>query len=117
MTLLGEFALAAAATVVVELIVAFALGYRDKRSVFAVIVINLITNPIANALVILNASHFVMDERLLALLIEIAVVLAEWGMLALILKKKRRDMLLLSLAMNAASYLFGFLLWAVVGLF
>jgi hypothetical protein len=111
MHLLNSFLFALGLTIIIELIVAVVFGYRNKISLLTVILINIITNPIANWIVVLNRATNTVSETILIVFVELAVVIVEWKLLTAILKKDSMKMFLLSLSMNAASYLFGLILF------
>jgi hypothetical protein len=96
--------------------VAFALGLRTRVAVLAVICINLITNPVLNLLSYASTRLWdwqtsVVTVTLVLVGAEAVVVVAEWGLLAWALGGARRRLLLVSLAMNAASALAGVILF------
>lgn len=99
-------------TVLIELIIAFLLGYRTKSEIIAIICVNLITNPVLNYLLLLNY-HFsiIKAEELLVLFLELSVVLVEWRLLVYALQQKSWQLFLLSLVMNSCSYLIGVLIF------
>jgi len=91
-------------TILVELTIGNILGYRKKAEMGAIILVNLITNPAINGLVFLNNHYSLIAFTLPILLgLEVLVVVAEWGMLVLMLKGKTKPLFILSLAMNACS--------------
>jgi hypothetical protein len=95
-------------TIIVEVLVAFCLGYRKKTELAAVALVNLITNPLLNLF-----EYFAIYYKLLSLSIyivlslEILVVLTEWALLKFSLTRKSKRLFILSLTMNTASYLGG----------
>lgn len=111
MLLASKYLIALFATVSIELIVAFVLGYRNKVSISSVILVNLITNPLANFIVLFNSYIYLLPENVLVVIIEVSVVIAEWGLLVYMLRKEPKKLLLLSIAMNLASYVFGLFLF------
>ena len=133
-SLLAAFASAAvpslALTLAVELPVAAALGLRRKLELAAVVCVNLITNPILVWLVYaasaLNNADWPYDypwsvSPLLSAVVfvglEAVVVVVEWRLLVWALKKPSRQMLWVSIAMNAASAVAGVALarWVLLG--
>ncbi len=99
-------------TILIELVVAYFLGYRTKLEIIAIVCINSITNPVLNYLLLLN-HHFsiIKAEELLVLFLELAVVLVEWRLLVYALQQKSWKMFLLSMVMNSCSYLMGVLIF------
>lgn len=103
---LGDYAIAFLLTVVVEVGVALVLGYRRRAEVAAVFWVNVFSHPLVNFLVaivgLLRAASLSSNE---VLVLEAAVVVAEWLLLCFALPcRSKTGLLLLSLAMNAASY-------------
>jgi hypothetical protein len=95
-------------TILVEVSIALALGYREKTEVISVILINLMTQPVLNyfLFVVSNFSLFYVTVQAI-LSLEALVILIEWRLLAYVSQENSRRLLLLSLAMNVASYLIG----------
>ena len=99
-------------TIVIEVIIAWLFGLRSKRELLTVLLINVITNPLLNYLITVNGYfHLVSRTNLLILCLEVVVVLVEWRLLVWVLRQKVKKMLVLSVAMNAASYLAGLLIF------
>ena len=99
-------------TILIEVSVGIILGYRIKVEMAAIALVNLVTNPLLNYLVILN-NHYSFLTLSLPMVIgaEVAVVFAEWGLLVLALKGNPKKLFGLSLAMNACSYATGILVY------
>jgi hypothetical protein len=95
-------------TVLVELIVAFLLGSRQKDALCAVLFINLLTNPILNYVLLVGRflSPWAAGPALISVL-ETGVVFIEWRLLVYALPGKSIRFLALSLVMNLFSYLAG----------
>ena len=99
-------------TEIVEVTVALLLGYRRPREIIAVILVNLVTNPSLNYLLFLNDYFGMIRHRFpLILFLEAGVVLVEWALLVFALRGNKKSLLVLSLAMNACSYLTGVLIF------
>ena len=99
-------------TEIVEITVALFLGYRRPREIIAVILVNLVTNPSLNYLLFLNDHFGIIRERFpLILFLEAAVVLIEWALLVVALRRSNRSLFVLSLTMNTCSYLTGGLIF------
>jgi hypothetical protein len=111
MSLVSEYLIALFFTIAVEIIVAVVFGYRNKLAILSVVLVNLITNPLANYIVLFNTYTHFLPENILVGVLEISIVFAEWGLLVYTLKKEPRKLLLLSISMNMASYLLGLLLF------
>lgn len=97
-------------TIVIEVIIAWLFGLRTQKEFLTVILINLITNPLLNYLILVNGYfHLVSQVNVLILGLEAGVVLAEWRLLVYVLRQGVKKMLALSAAINATSFLAGFL--------
>ena len=94
-------------TIVIELLVAIALGYRKKNELLAVVAINLITNPISNALEV-----FIHISFIGLLVLEVFIVLWEWRMLVWTLGIDSKKLLTLSIATNLSSFVVGSVLFS-----
>ena len=99
-------------TEIVEITVALFLGYRRPPEIIAVILVNLVTNPSLNYLLFLNDHFGVIRERFpLILFLEAAVVFIEWAFLVFALRRNKKSLFVLSLAMNTCSYVTGGLIF------
>ena len=98
------------ATIIIEITVAIFAGFKKKEELLTIFGINLITNPIVNysILIIAQLTQVIFSTSIL-LVFEIIIVIIEAKILAIVLKKDTKEMLLLSIYMNAASFLFGLL--------
>jgi len=94
-------------TIIIEAIVAFIMGYRDKNSQLAILATNCLTNTSLNFLILILPK---VDNILIAIL-EITVVFIEWAILMHLLEKQKLPLLILSIAINATSFLIGLLLF------
>ena len=90
-------------TIIIEGIVALPFGWKF---VGLVTLANIITNPAINAIV----WHYHITSTPIILLLEIAVVLIEWGIFSAFVRKNYGKLLLFSLIANTVSYLSGFLI-------
>jgi len=107
---------ALALTEAVELSLAALLGLRTRRALATVALINLLTNPVLNYLGWLLARFGDWPGRAataipVLLAAEAVVVIVEWRLLLWVLGGSPRRMLLVSLALNAASAGAGLVLW------
>lgn len=99
-------------TEIIELAVAFIMGFQDKFSLLAVVVINLITHSILHLILYAGSFYSLMPINYGTItILEIIVVLAEWGLLVYALDGDRKKLFYLALAMNTASYLTGILIY------
>ena len=96
---------------------AAAFGLRTRPALLAVVLVNLMTNPVLNYLAILGA-RIADPDRVPAkvyvpmlVVAEILVVITEWRLLLRTLGGSSKRMLVLSAAMNAASATAGLVFW------
>ena len=106
---LTNYAIAFLMTIGLEVAVALALGYRKRMEIACVIWVNVFTHPLMNVLIlILSALQSDPVGPSEILLFEAGVVMVEWSLLSYALPRySKRRLLLLSLAMNGASYAAG----------
>lgn len=98
-------------TVAIETVVAIALGFRGKKDLVALALINTITNPLLNYLIAVNGYfHLVSQNTALTLVLESLVVIVEWRLLLHVLHRHSRSTFALSLLANASSFLIGLLI-------
>jgi hypothetical protein len=101
-------------TMAVEVIIAWFWGIRGKAGLAAILLINLITNPALNFLILLNSYLGVVKSTLIFILcLEVLVVFIEWKLLAYALRLNNKKSLALSICMNTASYLAGLLIFSL----
>ena len=101
-------------TVILEISVAFLWGLKKTVELRAILLINLLTHPILH-LTIWTISYFypAIVGFGLILLFEIIIILSEWRLLVLILRKKSEHVLILSSLMNITSFVVGILLYGI----
>jgi len=93
---------------VTELPIAALFGLWRLRQLAAVALINVITNPPLNYLLVLNFNmRFIPHTLMLLLCLEAVVVLVEWRLLVFALRKGPWRMLILSVVMNFCSFIVG----------
>ena len=98
-------------TIAVELLVAFFLGFRKKEELYAIIAINLITNPVLNFLIQLNYQLNIISSSFeLIIVLEVIVVIVEFLLLFFMLRQDKKKLFIVSLLINLASFLFGLLI-------
>lgn len=108
MTIISSFLLALSLTILIELIVAFFSGFRNRFEIAAIVCINMITNPLLNYLLLALGQFSNFKPGLLTvLLLELLVVVSEWKLLIFALQKDIGELFKLSIAMNFCSYMFG----------
>jgi|WetSurMetagenome_2_1015567.scaffolds.fasta_scaffold187166_3 hypothetical protein len=116
MQTVGRYLLALLLTVALEGGVAWLFGFRTGKSQLIVAMVNCITNPILNLLLLALAWQGVPVSLLLVTLLEVLVVLVEWRLLEYNLGGSKGRLLLLSFAANTTSFLAGVVLfWRVTG--
>jgi hypothetical protein len=111
--LLASMGIALVLTIAVEAPAAALLGYRTRHAIAIVALVNVATNPplnfLLNVIMLYARSRSLADPPALValVLLEVAVVLVEWRVLAWALPDLRRRALPVALAMNAASLAVG----------
>lgn len=110
-TELMGYVFAFAATLLIEAAVAVVFGYRKRYEIGVVLLINLFSHPLLIFLL------WTIDRFRLSpvagweiVLFEAVVVAVEWLLLCFALRGPRFRLFVLSLTMNCASYLTGFML-------
>jgi hypothetical protein len=108
---LGSYAIAFLLTLVTEVAVALALGYRKRREIASVVWVNVFSHPLLIYLIwILDWLRSAPVNFSETLLLEAAVVVVEWKLLYYALVKQGKARLfLLSLTMNSVSFVAGLL--------
>jgi hypothetical protein len=104
---LGGYLLALLLTVAIEGGIAWLFGFRTGRSQLGMAMINVMTNPVLNLLLLLLAWLGVQVTLLLVVFLEVSVVAAEWGLLVYVFGGPKGRRFALSLAANTASFLAG----------
>lgn len=97
-------------TEVVEVIAAFLLGYRGKKFLITLLLINIITNPLINCIVMI-LYYYKLNNFIIVLALEVLVVIGEWRLFEYALGKGKRSYLFLSIIINLSSYLIGLFLF------
>lgn len=96
-------------TLLVEVPIAAADGFRSRRELLAIVCVNLVTNPpLVWLLFVLSALLGPANGGILfyiTLCLEVAVVVIEWRLLVWALGTPSRKTLSLAIVMNVASYL------------
>lgn len=96
-------------TIASEVIVGFLFGFRKKRQVISIILVNLITNPLMNFFILtehaMNGFSFIE-----VVFLEVIVILVEWLLLFFALKEPPKKLFILSLVMNLVSFGGGYLI-------
>lgn len=111
MEVAGRFLIALVLTVAIEAVVAWLFGFRTAVAQLAIAMINCITNPALNYLLLVLAWRGVAVTLALLVPLEALVVIIEWGLLVYVFEKPKRRLFTLSLAANTASFLAGLLIY------
>ena len=99
-------------TLVIELSIAYVLGFKTKKDIIAIIFANLITHPLLCYFLWMNSFIFIIPiNYFLIIILEISVVLLESALFFFALKQKYFNMLKLSFFINAVSFLVGSLIF------
>lgn len=94
-------------TLIIELGMALILKVRDKLDLLYIALINCITNPILNIILVLIVSFFVKNNivfYIIVIIFEIIVVFVEYLFYKNRLKYNRISLLLFSFILNASSF-------------
>ncbi len=109
---IGSYLLALGLTLIIELSVAYALGFRNAKSLLSVICVNLISHPLFGYFLWINQSAaFIPINYYSIIILEIIITIVEAALLFFALKQKFATMLWLSLAMNFTSFAIGQLIF------
>jgi hypothetical protein len=102
-------------TILIEETVIFLLGYRNKNTFLVVVLINVITNPIANYIVMINnIFNIIKPDISLAIILEVLIVYSEWKILEYALpNQEKQSYLILSIIINLASFSTGIILFGL----
>lgn len=102
-------------TILIEETVIFLLGYRNKNTFLVVTLINVITNPIVNYIVMINNIFNIIKPNVSFIIIfEVLIVYIEWRILEYALpNQEKQSYLILSILMNLASFLTGIILFGL----
>lgn len=111
MEVAGRLLIALLLTVAIEGGMAWLFGFRTVSTQLAMAMINCITNPALNYLLLVLAWRGVTVTIPLLIPLEVLVVMVEWGLLVYIFEKPKRRLFALSLAANTASFLAGIVIF------
>jgi hypothetical protein len=108
---LSNYVVALVLSIIIEVSIAYVMGYRQKKYLLTIMMINFITNPILNYfLLVLSFMKFNINLLLLGFL-EIGVILVEWGLLVYTFHKPQDRLFLLSFITNTVSSLVGIMIF------
>jgi len=99
-------------TLIIELSVAYFLGYRNKRALISVVCVNLMTHPVFCYFLWINLTLDIIEINYFSMIsLEVIITLVESILLFYALKQKFSLMLNLSFAMNFASFVIGLIIF------
>ena len=94
-------------TIVIEEIIAFILKYR-KKDLINVLLVNVLTNPLLNSIIVAINFYYGLHYRNIALgILEVMVVIIEGMIYNKYLERRKINGYLLSLILNLGSFLLG----------
>jgi hypothetical protein len=95
-------------TILIEVFVALMFGYKSKKEILSVILLNFITQPVLSLFLVVNSYFSLISVNIQSmLLLEIIVILVEWQLLVYALRRNPKRLFVLSLVMNLASFAIG----------
>ena len=102
-------------TILIEETVIFLLGYRNKIILLVAALVNVITNPVANYIVMTNnIFNIIKPDISLVIILEVLIVYIEWKILEHSLpNQEKQSYLILSIMMNLASFFTGTILFGL----
>jgi len=106
-----------AATIIIEVFVAFLIGYRKKDFLIIVALGSVITNPVLNVLILIYVFiTYSYIPFLWLIILEVIVVYVEFGILYYVFKNKHsvKELLIVSFVINSASFITGYFLREVL---
>lgn len=94
-------------TIVIEVGVAFIIGYR-KKDLINILLANVLTNPIVSSVpVYFNVKYSVSARNICLIILELMVLVVEGFIYHKYLKNRKINPYILSIILNASSYLIG----------
>ncbi|TYQ12846.1 UNVERIFIED_CONTAM: hypothetical protein Cloal_3882 [Acetivibrio alkalicellulosi] len=108
--ILINFLIALILTVLIECFISFIFGYRLRKYLLTITLINVITNPCLN-LIILIINNLGYLNFIIVSILEFMVVLIEWKLLFYVLNKDSIKLLFLSIIINLFSFGLGLLMF------
>ena len=108
---LSNYVVALVLSIIIEISVAYLMGYKEKKYLLTIMMINFITHPILNYFILI-LSFVKFDINLLLVgLLEIGAIFTEWGLLVHVFHKPKDKLLILSLVTNLVSFITGILIF------
>ncbi|MEW6404552.1 MAG: hypothetical protein AB1649_22375 [Chloroflexota bacterium] len=109
--MLGRYLLALFLTLGIEGCIFYLLGFRKRQYMLTSAMLNLITHPILNYVLLFLSFLGIKVTIGLVTILEILVVITEWQLLVYVFGNPRGRFFITSLLANAASFLAGILLF------
>ena len=107
-----SYLLALFLTLIIEMSVAYYLGYKSKKALISVVCINLISHPVFCYFLWVNLTLDIITINYFSMIsLEVIITLLESILLYYALKQKYLLMLNLSFAMNFASFVIGLIIF------
>ena len=101
-------------TLIIEISIAFILRYRGK-DLLNVLLVNVLTNPLLNSsIVAINYFYGLKARNIFLYIFEILVVIVEGAIYQKYLEKRKINGYLLSLILNASSYIIGLIINKII---
>ncbi len=102
-------------TILIETIIAFVLKVRKGKDFLNVILVNILTNPIVNAIPLyVNVNYGITYRNASLLILEILAIIVEGFIYKKYLDYKRLKPYLLSLILNFSSYFIGVIINMII---
>ena len=98
-------------TIVFECLLGFILGVRDKKDLLNIALVNALTNPLVVSIsVIINSRYGLQTRHVSMVFLELFALLVEALIYKKVLKFKKINPFILSLLLNACSFIAGLLI-------
>ena len=95
-------------TIIIECIIGFIIGVRNKKDFLNIILVNIVTNPIVVSVPIYVMINYDYNARYTTLyILEVLAVIVEGLIYSKVLKYKKINPFLISLILNLGSYFIG----------
>lgn len=102
-------------TIVLELLGSLIVGVRNKKDLLNIILVNILTNPLLNSIVLfVNVLYGIFYRNIVLYILEILVVIVEGVIYKKYLSFKKINPFLLSLILNITSYGLGLLINKII---
>jgi hypothetical protein len=100
-------------TIIIEVGTAALLGYTSYVAIRTVVLLNLMSHPLLSYFLALNEHFGFFDYSSSVLILETLVVFGEFGGLLYVLREDPKNLFILSVSMNLASFLIRLLLFPI----